>query len=45
MVQKYTPIGISFPKELIEKIDKERGDVSRSRFIQRILEKKYGISS
>lgn len=43
MTQKHKPIGISFTKELLEKIDKERGDIPRSRFIQRILEKKYGL--
>lgn len=35
-------VGISFPKELIEKIDSERGDVSRSKYIVRGLEKAYG---
>lgn len=36
-------VGISFPKELIEKIDSERGDISRSRFVIRGLEKAYGL--
>ena len=30
--------GISFPKKMIKTIDRERGDVSRSRFILRLLE-------
>jgi metal-responsive CopG/Arc/MetJ family transcriptional regulator len=33
------PIGISLPIELIKKIDKERHDVSRSRYILRLIEK------
>ena len=33
--------GISFKKDLISKIDSERGDVPRSKFIQRILERYY----
>jgi metal-responsive CopG/Arc/MetJ family transcriptional regulator len=32
------PIGISLPIELIKKIDKERHDVSRSRYILRLIE-------
>lgn len=35
-------VGISFPKELIKKIDSERGDVPRSKYIVRSLEKVYG---
>ena len=38
-VQKQSlPIGISLPEELIERIDSERGDVNRSRFILRLIE-------
>jgi metal-responsive CopG/Arc/MetJ family transcriptional regulator len=33
------PIGISLPIELVMKIDKERHDVSRSRYILRLIEK------
>jgi metal-responsive CopG/Arc/MetJ family transcriptional regulator len=33
------PIGISLPIELVKKIDKERHDVSRSRYILRLVEK------
>lgn len=35
-------IGISLPNELVERIDCERGDVSRSRFLCRVLEGLYG---
>jgi metal-responsive CopG/Arc/MetJ family transcriptional regulator len=36
-------VNISIPGVLAERIDKERGDVSRSRFVLRLLEKAYGI--
>jgi len=39
MTQKTIAVGISLPKEVYEKIEKARGDISRSRFIQRLLEK------
>ena len=32
---------INLPDKLVEKIDKERGDIPRSRFILRMLEKVY----
>ena len=31
-------IGISLPENVIEKIDTQRGDVARSRFILRLIE-------
>jgi metal-responsive CopG/Arc/MetJ family transcriptional regulator len=31
--------GVTLPKDLIKKVDKIRGDVPRSRFIRRLLEK------
>jgi metal-responsive CopG/Arc/MetJ family transcriptional regulator len=36
-------VNISIPGVLAERIDKERGDVSRSRFVLRLLEKAYNI--
>jgi metal-responsive CopG/Arc/MetJ family transcriptional regulator len=33
------PVGISLPIELVKKIDRERHDVSRSRYILRLIEK------
>jgi metal-responsive CopG/Arc/MetJ family transcriptional regulator len=33
--------GISFPKELLKQIDKDRGDIPRSRYITKFLEKRY----
>jgi hypothetical protein len=40
-LQSKIPIGISFPKEVISRIDSERGDVPRSRYILRIVETQY----
>jgi metal-responsive CopG/Arc/MetJ family transcriptional regulator len=34
-------ISISMPKSIVNKIDSNRGDVNRSRFILRILESKF----
>ncbi|MGD1837820.1 MAG: hypothetical protein ACPKPY_07155 [Nitrososphaeraceae archaeon] len=36
-------VGLSISKSIINTIDKDRGDISRSRYIQRILEKYYLI--
>ena len=33
--------GISIPRNLLSKIDKDRGDISRSRYIVRIIERVY----
>jgi metal-responsive CopG/Arc/MetJ family transcriptional regulator len=38
-------LGISFPKELIEKVDEVRNDVSRSRYIQRCLETQFEVQN
>jgi hypothetical protein len=38
-VMSSIPIGISLPIELVKKIDKERHDVPRSRYILRLIEK------
>jgi hypothetical protein len=40
-MQSCIGIGISLPKELMEKIDIDRGDIPRSRYVLRILEKRY----
>jgi hypothetical protein len=34
-------VGISLPRNVILKIDAERGDIPRSRYILRILERRY----
>ncbi|MGI8831165.1 MAG: hypothetical protein ACR2IS_00850 [Nitrososphaeraceae archaeon] len=40
-MQKNKPTGFSLPSDLIQRIDAERGDIPRSRFLLRILEKAY----
>jgi metal-responsive CopG/Arc/MetJ family transcriptional regulator len=34
-------ITLSFPEKVIRRIDKERGDINRSKFVLRLLEKAY----
>jgi hypothetical protein len=34
-------VTLSFPELLIQRIDSDRGDVSRSKFVIRLLEKAY----
>lgn len=34
-------VGISLPRNILGKIDADRGDVSRSRFLLRIIERVY----
>jgi hypothetical protein len=37
--------GISLPKEIVKKIDIQRGDIPRSKYLLRILEKTYSPAS
>lgn len=39
MQLRYISVGISFPPEILSKIDLERGDIPRSRYVLRQLEK------
>lgn len=43
-MQKYKSTGISLRKEILSKMDSERGDISRSRFLQKILENYYNLA-
>ena len=36
-----TRLCVSLPKKICEKIDLERGDVNRSRYVMRLIEKAY----
>jgi hypothetical protein len=45
LMQKSIPIGVSMTKDLLSKIDLERGDVSRSRYLQKIVEKAYAVKA
>jgi hypothetical protein len=40
-MKRYSSTGLSIPIELMHRIDAERGDVSRSRYLLRLLEKAY----
>jgi hypothetical protein len=33
--------GLSLPSDLLRRIDLERGDISRSRFLLRLIERRY----
>ena len=39
--RQYTEVTYSLPKMIVKRIDAERGDVSRSRFVLRLIEKGY----
>ena len=47
IVQKkeHVGVGVSFPKNIIKKIDSTRGDVSRSRYLLRILEEHENVKN
>jgi metal-responsive CopG/Arc/MetJ family transcriptional regulator len=38
-------IGITLPKSIIQKIDQKRGDIARSRYIRKAIERYLGNSS
>jgi hypothetical protein len=40
-MQNYISVGISLPRKIMKKIDEERGDISRSRYLLRLLERTY----
>jgi hypothetical protein len=40
---EYKSTGISLPHNILNLIDKDRGDIPRSRFLLRILQEKYKI--
>lgn len=44
-MDKKVPIGISLKKELVERIDANKGDLSRSLYIQRMILKALGDES
>ena len=44
-MQKTIGVGVSMPRNMVSKIDAERGDVSRSRFLLRLLERVYANTS
>lgn len=44
-MQSSIAVGISLPANIIKKLDAERGDVSRSRYVLRIIEKMYTVNN
>jgi hypothetical protein len=40
-MQSSLAVGISLPKEIVSRIDTERGDIPRSRYLLRLLERVY----
>ena len=40
-MQRYKSAGLSLPSELLRRIDSERGDIPRSRFLLRLIEMRY----
>ena len=40
-MQTSISVGISLPKKIMSQIDSDRGDISRSRFLLRLLEDKF----
>ncbi|MGC2425986.1 MAG: hypothetical protein WA421_03045 [Nitrososphaeraceae archaeon] len=44
-MDKTVKLGITLPKSIIQRIDKKRGDIPRSRYILRAIENYIGSSS
>jgi metal-responsive CopG/Arc/MetJ family transcriptional regulator len=40
-MENVTTISVSLPKTIVNKIDSNRGDVSRSKFVLRLIESKF----
>lgn len=38
------PLGITLPREIVQKIDNDRGDIPRSRFLLRLVERAYSTT-
>jgi metal-responsive CopG/Arc/MetJ family transcriptional regulator len=44
-MDKTVKLGITLPKSIIQRIDKKRGDIPRSRYILRSIERYLGSSN
>jgi hypothetical protein len=42
MINESIPVGISLPREVISRIDLDRKDISRSKYMLRLIQKAYG---
>jgi hypothetical protein len=40
-MRRFVPTGLSLPVEIAQRIEKDRGEISRSRYLLRIIEKFY----
>jgi hypothetical protein len=40
-MKKFKTTGLSLPEEFLERIDRERGDISRSRYVLKLIKKGY----
>ena len=40
-MRKHIPTGLSLPVEIAQRIERDRGDISRSRYLLRMIEKVY----
>jgi hypothetical protein len=40
-VRKFKPMGLSLPTAFLDQIDRVRGDIPRSKYVLRLLEKNY----
>ena len=43
-MRRYIPTGVSLPVKIAKRIEKDRGEISRSRYLLRIIEKFYNES-
>jgi hypothetical protein len=43
-MRRFIPTGLSLPVEIAQRIEKERGEISRSRYVLRIIQKFYDES-
>lgn len=42
-MQKSIAVGVSLTKDILSKIDNERGDISRSLYLRRLVNKAYAV--
>jgi hypothetical protein len=45
MISESIPIGISLPRKILHRIDLERKDISRSRYVLRLIEKASAVEN
>jgi len=45
MTHESIPVGVSLPREIIHKIDLDRKDISRSRYLLRLIKRAYEVEN